>query len=228
MHELGKDTTAMIRAKKPSRLQPTLGFSKMTPERSADLNLQSAMALYMGGLAFQTFATVWMKDFLQNLSFKSWTPPTRQRFADDLLDKCYETVKVKVDAHLKAIGNSGNKYHFIIDESTDRASRRMVNLSVVERGVRSFFLINKDSKDADLDAQYFLRWFYEQTKPYTDGKLFRIGSMTTDTCSTMRLFWQLAEKTSELAHVIFVPCDSHGLQLLIKDLCEMPFFKIDS
>jgi len=102
----------------------------------------------------------------------------------------------------------------------------MVNLSVVERGVGSFFLINKDSKDADLDAQYFLRWFYEQTKPYTDGKLFRIGSMTTDTCSTMRLFWQLAEKTSELAHVIFVPCDSHGLQLLIKDLCEMPFFKL--
>ena len=42
----------------------------------------------------------------------------------------------------------------------------------------------------------------------------------------MRLFWQLAENTSELAHVIFVPCNSQGLQLLIKDLCEMPFFKL--
>jgi hypothetical protein len=129
MDEFAKDTTAMVMAKKPSRLQPTLSFSKMTPERSADLNLQSAMALYMGGLAFQTFATVCMKDFLQNLSFNTWTPPTRQRYTDDLLDTCYETVKAKVDAHLKTIRNSGNKYHFIIDESTDRARSWFVLLN---------------------------------------------------------------------------------------------------
>ena len=49
--------------------------------------------------------------------------------------------------------------------------------------------------------------------------------MTTDTCATMRLFWELAEKTKELAHVIFVPCDSHGLQLLIKDLCTTTWFR---
>ena len=156
MDALGKDTTAMVMARKPSRLQPTLSFTKMTPERSADLNFQSAMALYLGGLAFQTLATPWMKGFLENLSFNTWTPPSRQRYADDLLDKCYEKVKVKVDAYVKVIGDGGNKYHFIIDESTDRASRRMVNLSAVERGVGSFFLINKDSRDADLDAQYFL------------------------------------------------------------------------
>ena len=38
MDALGKDTTAMVTARKPSRLQPTLSFTKMTPERSADLN----------------------------------------------------------------------------------------------------------------------------------------------------------------------------------------------
>ena len=29
----------------------------------------------------------------------------------------------------------------------------------------------------------------------------------------------------ELKHVFFVPCDSHGIQLLVKDLLEIPVFK---
>jgi hypothetical protein len=101
----------------------------------------------------------------------------------------------------------------------------MINLSVVLKPLGSFFLTNKDSRDAKLGALYFLNWFKEETKLYTNGDLKKIGSMTTDTCVTMRLFWDLAEKTVELSHVIFVPCDSHGLQLLIKDLCSTAWFK---
>jgi hypothetical protein len=74
----------------------------MTPERFLDINLQSVMALYMGGLAFQTFAIMWM-NFPQNPSFNTWTPPTRQRYTDDLLDKCYEIVKVKVEKPLEIV-----------------------------------------------------------------------------------------------------------------------------
>lgn len=51
-----------------------------------------------------------------------------------------------------------------------------------------------------------------------------IGSMTTDTCATMRLFWEFCEQSKELTHVVFAPCDSHGLQLIIKDLCESAWF----
>jgi hypothetical protein len=45
-----------------------------------------------------------------------------------------------------------------------------------------------------------------------------ISSLTTDTCTTMRNTWTGLEKQDLLSHVLFIPCDSHGLQLLIKDL----------
>ena len=38
----------------------------------------------------------------------------------------------------------------------------------------------------------------------------------------MRSTWTGLESVDQLSHVLFVPCDSHGLQLLIKDLLEQP------
>jgi len=38
----------------------------------------------------------------------------------------------------------------------------------------------------------------------------------------MRSTWTGLENTDQLSHALFVPCDSHGLQLLIKDLLEQP------
>ena len=69
---------------------------------------------------------------------------------------------------------------------------------VVLKLFRSFFLTNKDSKDTKLGGTYFLNWFKAKTKAYTQGILKNIGSITTDTYVTIRLFWELAEKTLEL------------------------------
>jgi hypothetical protein len=41
----------------------------------------------------------------------------------------------------------------------------------------------------------------------------------------MRSFWKKLEKDPRLTHAFFIPCDSHGLQLLIKDLLKVPLFK---
>jgi hypothetical protein len=38
----------------------------------------------------------------------------------------------------------------------------------------------------------------------------------------MRNTWTRLEKQDLLSHVLFIPCDSHGLQLLIKDLLNQP------
>jgi len=38
----------------------------------------------------------------------------------------------------------------------------------------------------------------------------------------MRSTWTGLERTDELSHALFIPCDSHGLQLLIKDILELP------
>jgi hypothetical protein len=49
----------------------------------------------------------------------------------------------------------------------------------------------------------------------------RITSLTTDTNNTMRKLWRLmqAEPSGE---ILCVGCDSHGLQLLIKDILRLP------
>lgn len=109
-------------------------------------------------------------------------------YSSTLLTTCYERVKAKVDGTLKAISQAGSKLHFILDESTDRRSRRMINLSAVLKPFRSFFLTNKDSKDARLGARYFLDWFKAETQEYTGGDLRKIRSITTDTCATIRRF----------------------------------------
>ncbi|KAG6080720.1 hypothetical protein E4U16_008195 [Claviceps sp. LM84 group G4] len=55
------------------------------------------------------------------------------------------------------------------------------------------------------------------TGPGTDI-LHRVNSITTDTCSTMIAFWRLLNEDPLTAHIFTVPCDSHGLQLLVKDV----------
>ena len=52
--------------------------------------------------------------------------------------------------------------------------------------------------------------------------LTRVSSLTTDTCSTMRSTWLSLETLDKLSHILFIPCNSYRLQLLIKDLLEQP------
>jgi hypothetical protein len=71
----------------------------------------------------------------------------------------------------------------------------------------------------DLTASFFTNWFIKRASQYD---LARISSLTTDTCATMRNTWTGLEQLELLSHVLFIPCDSHGLQLLIKDLLDQP------
>jgi hypothetical protein len=83
----------------------------------------------------------------------------------------------------------------------------------------SIFLGNEDVGDKSLDTTFFTTWFLEMAAPYD---LLRVGSLTTDTCATMRSTWTGLESLKQLSHTVFVPCDSHGLQLLIKHLLGLP------
>jgi hypothetical protein len=59
---------------------------------------------------------------------------------------------------------------------------------------------------------------------WTDGNFERVNSINTDTCSTMRKLHDVLQAKPELEHVFFTLCDSHGLQLLIKDILQIPWF----
>ena len=46
-----------------------------------------------------------------------------------------------------------------------------------------------------------------------------------DTRALMSSMWTEMQKVVEFKQVFFIPCDSHGLQLLVKDLLEIPVFR---
>jgi len=55
-------------------------------------------------------------------------------------------------------------------------------------------------------------------KDITNGAFNRWTSFSSDTCSTQRKIWALLHTKEEAAHVLSVPCNSHGIQLIFKDL----------
>jgi hypothetical protein len=66
----------------------------------------------------------------------------------------------------------------------------------------------------------------EKIVELTNNNLLRVNSIATDTCPTMSAVWEITRKDPSLKHVLFVPCDAHGLQLVVKDMLDdVPGFK---
>ena len=68
-------------------------------------------------------------------------------------------------------------------------------------------------------------WIEYSLMKLCNGRFDRINSIATDTCSTMLKVWEILEQFDEFKHCLFIPCDSHGLQLLIKDLLDLSVFE---
>ena len=60
----------------------------------------------------------------------------------------------------------------------------------------------------------------------SNGNNLRINSLSTDTCDTMRKNWRCSRQSPEFKHVFFIPCDSHSLQLLLKDILKLSTFEV--
>ena len=97
----------------------------------------------------------WIRAFLYNISFKTWSLPDKDAYLTYLLDEAYENVQKVVDDILKALSLARERLHFILNESTDKRNRRIINLSTILKPFGSFFLINKDSKDTKLERLFF-------------------------------------------------------------------------
>ena len=77
-----------------------------------------------------------------------------------------------------------------------------------------------------MTAKWTADWLIDEAIKLTNNNLSQLNSWATDTCNTMQSAWKEVAKDPRLAHVFFVPCDSHGLQLLVKDIIqEVVYFK---
>jgi hypothetical protein len=137
-----------------------------------------------------------------------------------LLEDSYQHVKAEVEEYLDKQDNLCISF----DESNDVANNRIMNISVTtERG--AFYHENIDLGAKAVTAEFCAEKIEQQIQSITKGRPKRINSISTDTCDTMRKTARLLQALPSFQHVFMVPCDPHGLQLLIQDICESPAFR---
>ena len=188
-------------------------------ERKARIDQDLALCIFKTGKPLSLFDDdCWNQFFKKHFGY---TLPTRNTIAGPLLDQSYEAVKNTVATKLSA----SSFLNIVTDESTDISKNRIINTSVVTNSGDSFFWSNIEADEGKMGADELAAHAIEATKDITNGQLSKVTSITTDTCSTMRALWSRLEKNQDMQHVFAVPCDSHGLQLIFKDLLERPIIK---
>lgn len=193
-------------------LNPPTDTPKIFDKQSLDH--AAALAVYMSASPFTLLSNSYFTAFIQ--LNPTYLPPSRASLANQLLDDIYCNVKTEVDAIIE----KQQYINIVVDESGDISSHRIINLSILtETG--AFHYKTEDTGSMQLGAVEISQWVMEKLATLVGEQWWRINSMATDTCNTMRAVWRTLAADNRTQHVFFVPCDSHGLQLLIKDISEV-------
>jgi Protein of unknown function (DUF 659) len=207
------------KANAPGKSKPQLPFPTLTPSEKEDLDRQAARVCLIGGYPFSIFEDEEMKAFCKGMN-AAYKPPSRQKIAGELLDSQYVDIKRDIDAFL----NRQNWLNIVTDESTNINHSRVCNISI-HTSVGTLHYISEDIGAQKMNAIGYAAWLTKHLLKITDNDTLRINSISADTCSTMFSMRDLLQQTQPFKHVFFIPCESHSLQLLVKDLLSIPRLK---
>lgn len=197
---------------------PIAAFDHISTYEHSRLDELAALMIYDTGLPLSFFEHSAVQAFLYRLR-PAYKLPGRARLSTTLLEDSYESVKEEVEEHLDKQDNLCISF----DESNDVSNHRIMNISVTtERG--AFYHENIDLGTATVNAEFCVEQIKERALLITKGQLERINSVSTDTCETMLKTARLLQAIPSFQHTFMVPCDPHGLQLLIQDICESSMF----
>src|SRR5579859_990040 len=156
-----------------------------------------------------------MKSFLHSLN-PTYKPPSRQALAKHLLDEVYSDIKTRTDTVISSIEH----INISTDESTNINANRICNISIHSK-YGAFHYVSENIHAKRMTAPVAVAWLRDHLLTLSHQRLDRINSISTDTCATMRRMWIEIEKFEDLKHCFFIPCDSHGIQLLVKDVMTL-------
>ena len=108
-------------------------------------------------------------------------------------------------------------------ESANVNQERLLNASAVLQDGRAYHWTSKNIGSEAATAEALVEHTIPILREILPDETDRINSISADTCATMELAGSLFEK--QLPYTFMVPCDSHGLQLLIKDVLSLPTLK---
>lgn len=212
-------------AQNRATLQPRqrrIDVPRLDPVARRELQIKGAMAVYMGGRLFTLFDCGWMKDYILTANPANM-PPTRRALNGELLIACYEKTVKKIIPCIAA-----ERYlNFTTDEISNIRKERVQNLCVVIEDQGAYYLFSDtiNNSNESMNGRWTAYWTTKKLDKVVgaDG-WHRINSVGTDTCNTMRDSWNRMARDPRARHVFFIPCDSHGLQLLMKDIIETTWF----
>lgn len=191
-----------------------------SPQKRAEHWARAATAVYMTS----QYENKYVAAHLHGLD-SSYKAPSHGALVGHLLDQCYEDVNDKVDARLRA----PRFLNFYTDESNNIRKDRVINfLAHTPKGCgtkgRCFYIHSESNGAKTMDAKTQAAWLITQMTQTTEGKLWRVNSLTTDTCNLMHALWKSLKKDPRLEHIFCAPCGSHGIQLLIKDIISVKWY----
>jgi hypothetical protein len=141
--------------------------------------------------------------------------PNRHTIANTILDQCYTKVKDDV----LDVFDSSPFLSMVSDESANIKGHRIENVSVICKGT-SYNWSNESLEDKTASAENTVLSCKEKALEFTRGNLDRLSAFCSDTCPTMQKTWKQFAKLPELAHIFNIGCDSHGQQLVVRDIID--------
>ena len=111
------------------------------------------------------------------------------------------------------------------DESSNINHFRICNVSI-QTSIGALHYVSEDVRAIRLNAPGYALWLSQHLSRITNNEISCVNSISTDTCPTMLAMEKVLGQIDEYKHVFFIPCDSHSLQLLIKDIMSIPHLKI--
>jgi Protein of unknown function (DUF 659) len=160
---------------------------------------------------------IWHKILLNKRTINaSYYPPGPTTIADSLLPQCYKPLWDDLTREMSKLKH----INLCADETTNISGKRIMNLSLLAPD-RSYYLVT-DGMEAD--AATIVSWFLKRVTELfgPPHNWTKINSFTSGTCNLMRSVWSGLSFTPGMEHIFTIPCDSHSLQLGIKDVLYLP------
>ncbi|KAJ3453422.1 hypothetical protein MRS44_017669 [Fusarium solani] len=198
----------------------TTALSMMDRNSKDQLDRAAALAIFKSGKPYTTFEDSGMVEFIQMLN-PAYKPPSGDRIAS-ILPEVYQDYRVQV----KEILDDADHLNVIFDASDDLSNNRIVNISISIPNSVTFYWKTVNTRNEEHTALNTIRLiqplledvFTREGEDFQDFS--RMNAICTDTCSTMRKLHAEMKNMPEFRHCFFILCDSHGLQLLVKDIVE--------
>jgi hypothetical protein len=120
---------------------------------------------------------------------------------------------------VQAIADAATHIQIVSDGSNNINKRKVKNVSFLVNG-RSYYWTSTVLGAIKAGAVFTATNIKKHALEITNNNLKRLTAISTDTNVTQRAIWEIFEADPEMKHVHSMGCDSHGIQLILKDLLK--------